>query len=270
MIVINNPILFGFEYSISDDLVLVNITVDPEIVELKNYKRTPFSTLLFKSKTLAENFMNLSELDIDTKTRKKEILELISPLLNSCSMEMYNLFLDNEYDMYKEIFSNNVLHTIILFIDDSKPKHKTDKVIMIGGYPVRGMISPMTKSQDYLLFNGSFISTKMFSMKEDMVENNNDFIYYDKIVYVLVEIKTQFEFREYIPLHDSIGLCYNHRFMIGIDDDKSIKVDSELECRKIPIAGREYLFQKPEKNIFHLSDVPKDIMMRNSNIIKKI
>ena len=101
------------------------------------------------------------------------------------------------------------------------------------------------------------------------VYTDDDFLYYDKIVYILSDIKTKFEFHEYLQISETMGYVNDYIYTPELCDDTLEIVRRNAE-RKIPVNGREYLFQKPDKNMFQLSDIPNDIMMHKHNLMKKI
>lgn len=275
MIKIENSSLFGFESFVSDNLVLINVMVDPEVVELKNYRRTPFASIVINSETLPDKIKKINESENDN-VKKQKFFDAINKIISKSKVTLYNSFVDNVYDKYRCIFKDENLHTIILYVEDDINAEEDDKTILIGGYPVQGMINSINKSADYNLLNGAFISTKMFTMRcqypyhyppNDHYASYNSFIAYDKLLCVYVDIKTKFEFREYTQTSDTIGIGLDNIFTVTMEDDElypSIKYKKEL--RRIPIKGREYLFKKPDKNMFHLSDVPKDIIMRKHQL----
>lgn len=279
MIKIENCSLFGFETFISDNLVLVNITVDPEVVELKSYKRTPFASIIINSESLPSEIKKISQSE-NTKEKKKRTVEVIKKIIESSALKLYNMYVDAEYDKYREIFKDNNFHTVILYVEDGSPVNDYDKTILIAGYPVQGMVSPIHKSPDYNLLNGAFISTKMFTMKSVVLDNepwmatvytDNDFLYYDKLVYVYVDVKVKFELREYIQISEILGIGYDYLYEVILSERSGFPIlRYNCDTRKIPINGREYLFQKPDKNMFHLSDVPKDIVMRKHVLSREL
>lgn len=267
MIKIENPELFGFETYVSNGLVLVNVFIDPEVVELKNYRRTPFSSIIIKSDTLIEKLREIEQIDNTfVKKKKRMLVDELLPIIESSSLITYNLYTDNEYDTYKNIFEDVNLHTVLLFVNSEYRVSDTDKSILIFGYPVDGIITPIVKSPNYLLLNGSFISTKPFTMG-----TNTDGLYYDKLIYCLVDIKTSFEYSEYNQVSESHGVGYDRRFIVGcLDMNESPTIYQKNDERIIPIAGREYLFKKPDKNMFCLSDVPSDIITKKYSLSRKI
>ena len=102
-----------------------------------------------------------------------------------------------------------------------------------------------------------------------MLDKKQHFLYYDKIVYILSDIKTKFEFHEYLQISETLGYVNDYIYTPELCDD-TLEIVRRNSERKIPVNGREYLFQKPDKNMFQLSDIPNDIMMHKHNLMKKI
>ena len=282
MIKIENTALFGFDFAtVNGRYSLINITDDPEVVELKNYRRTPFASIIIDSEDVALQLKKISKPDGTNNNPlviKRQVVDLIIPVLENSALATYNSYIDDKYDDLRNLFPDMNFHTVILYVKGNAPVNDYDKSILIGGYPIRGFVSPINKSPDYSLLNGAFISTKLFSMKNIVLEiepwmkgvyTDDDFLYYDKIVYILSDIKTKFEFHEYLQISETMGYVNDYIYTPELCDDTLEIVRRNAE-RKIPVNGREYLFQKPDKNMFQLSDIPNDIMMHKHNLMKKI
>ena len=282
MIKIENTALFGFDFAtVNGRYSLINITVDPEVVELKNYRRTPFASIIIDSKDVALQLKKISKPDGTNDNPlviKRQVIDLIIPVLENSALATYNSYIDDKYDDLRILFPDMNFHTVILYVKGNAPVNDYDKSILIGGYPIRGFVSPINKSPDYSLLNGAFISTKLFSMKNIVLEiepwmkgvyTDDDFLYYDKIVYILSDIKTKFEFHEYLQISETMGYVNDYIYTPELCDD-TLEIVRRNSERKIPVNGREYLFQKPDKNMFQLSDIPNDIMMHKHNLMKKI
>ena len=282
MIKIENTALFGFDFAtVNGRYSLINITVDPEVVELKNYRRTPFASIIIDSEDVALQLKKISKPDGTNDNPlviKRQVVDLIIPVLENSALATYNSYIDDKYDDLRNLFPDMNFHTVILYVKGNAPVNDYDKSILIGGYPIRGFVSPINKSPDYSLLNGAFISTKLFSMKNIVLEiepwmkgvyTDDDFLYYDKIVYILSDIKTKFEFHEYLQISETLGYVNDYIYTPELCDD-TLEIVRRNSERKIPVNGREYLFQKPDKNMFQLSDIPNDIMMHKHNLMKKI
>ena len=282
MIKIENTALFGFDFAtVNGRYSLINITVDPEVVELKNYRRTPFASIIIDSEDVALQLKKISKPDGTNNNPlviKRQVVDLIIPVLENSALATYNSYIDAKYDDLRNLFPDMNFHTVILYVKGNAPVNDYDKSILIGGYPIRGFVSPINKSPDYSLLNGAFISTKLFSMKNIVLEiepwmkgvyTDDDFLYYDKIVYILSDIKTKFEFHEYLQISETLGYVNDYIYTPELCDD-TLEIVRRNSERKIPVNGREYLFQKPDKNMFQLSDIPNDIMMHKHNLMKKI
>ena len=243
MLKIFNHEFFGFDWLYgNDDLLSINITVDPQEFDLKRYTRSPFSSIVVNNK---HHKMESQE--------RERCIDLIKGYFSDNNTLQYNLYSDDEYEKMTSLFdSNRRFHTMI-YTHGEKPDDETNRVVMIGAFPVKGIISPIRNSNNFKLYNGCFINCKPFQW-------NGEF--YNKLVYVLVDIYSQFNFQEFIVTdNDDYGLLIDHRFYIDYDN-----IVYTPEISHIPYNGRQELFTKPSKNIFYLSDVPKDILL-NGDIL---
>ena len=252
MLKIMNEEFFGFDGVIGDNnLVSINITVDPQNFELKSYRRSPFSSII-----IDRGYEYLTGTCGDADDRKRLIRD-ISRMFSGNDTLQYNLYSDDEYEKITSSFDTERRFHTMLYTHGAKPDAETDRIIMIGAFPVKGIISPITKSNNYKLYNGCFINCKPFHWNGE---------YYNKLVYVLVEINSHFNFQEFVKTdHDEYGVLIDHRFYIDYDT-----IVHTPEISHIPYRGREELFSKPPKNIFYLSDVPKDIMSSRDRISVKL
>lgn len=256
MLEILNEEFFGFDIEVVDNYISINIMVDPQKFTLKTYKRSPFASIIIKSADDA------NWLAIQGETREN-ILELLMSIKHS-KMKKYNIYNDDEYDKIAKLYDDRLFHTIMFYFDIDEDITESEEIapgndILIGGFPIAGMVSKIQKSQHFIMYNGALIHCKPYKFGD-----NNQF--YDKILYCLTEVKSFFSFQEFIttPL-ENIGVMLNHSFYLYIEDmgGKITCIREKTEEASFPIASREHMFNKPSKNIFFLEDVPKDIMNRN-------
>jgi hypothetical protein len=187
------------------------------------------------------------------------IFEFLNTYLRKYSFRQYNLYNDSEYELYTDKFENRRFHTMIYYIDKELENDKSSKSILIGAIPLKGIATPITKSYHYKLYNGCLISCKPFKWSD------NEF--YNKVIYFLVDVKSMFSFQEFIRTQDDdIGIMIDHIWY----SSENIGLHYHLNSINLRYEGREDLFEKPMKNIFYLSDVPKDIMTKKETISVKI
>jgi len=267
MINFHNNRFFGFDVACSDDLVSINIMVDPQEFELKSYKRTPFVSVIIKNEKLA------SEIKLYGITRQRVLDELLHTYFPTYYFRQYNLYTDAEYDKYTSKFENRRFHTIIYYFDDTRNDWETlrSKSILIAAIPIRGMVSPIPKSIHYKIYNGCFISCKPFKFDDYVYSCMSPQDYsdiYNKLVYVLVEVKSVFSIQEFIHNPDSPDGLMNYFWWTNSVTNYPDKQGTRTIY--LPYSDNEELFKKPEKNIFYLSDVPKDIMIKKETMSVKI
>ena len=272
MLLLKNPDMFGFDLRVENDYASINIMVDPQNFELRTYKRTPFASLMIKNKDIAEE---LKSYEAFPNEHHEDITKVIESAFQGNRMYQYNLYSTDEDDEYDTLTSSVIFpyrkyHTMLYYTEAEHLKEDDiykERTIMIGGFPVRGIITPIKRSNEFYLYNACFVSTKPFKYYED--EWNQ---YYNKVVYVLVDIRSTFSFHEYDWMANAeIGMMYNHIYTLKYGDDAKTQTIEENAIRsEVPYHGRNDLFSKPEKNLFFLSDVPKDIMTKRDTLSVKI
>ena len=271
MVFLKNPDMFGFDVRVEGDYASINIMVDPQNFELRTYKRVPFASLMIKNKEIAEE---LKTYESFPNEHHEDITAVIESAFQGNKTYQYNLYStdeDDEYDMLtSHRFSYRKFHTMLYYTEAEPLKDDEiyrERTIMIGGFPVRGIITPIQRSQEFYLYNACFVSTKPFKYYGDDQSQ-----YYNKVVYVLVDIRSAFSFHEYDWMdNEEIGLMYNHMYTLLYSGDTRTQMIEEHAIRsEVPYHGRNDLFSKPEKNLFFLSDVPKDIMTKRDSLSVKI
>ena len=254
MMTLLNTEYFGFDAAVVDDLVSINALVDPQDFDLKSYKKTPFASIMIKSDILAD------EIKLYGVTRDR-ILEILDVCFNSHYFEQYNLYTDNEYETYTSKFADRKFHTMLYFFDVDQLNHdvKDSRSVVIAALPLKGMITPMPKSIHYRMYNGCLISCKPFK--------GEDGDFFSKLLYVLVEIRSFFSFQEFVRFDtDKYGMMLNYQFYASINSAATVDRYDTM----IPYEYAKDLFEKPQKNIFQLSDVPRDITIKRDTLSVKI
>ena len=257
MIQIINDRFFSFDIETSENLVSVNLMIDPQDFELKSYKKSPFASIIIENEELVK--------EIEDKRMKnllshEYILTTITEYFTHYYYWQYNLYSDSEYDMYTNKFDNRRFHTMIYYFDRTMDVLEESKAMIIAAVPIKGIAAPITKSYHYKLYNGCLISCKPFKWNEtDM--------FYNKIMYILVDIKSMFSFQEFIRTQDEkIGIMNDYIWY----NTSSNNPYCNMTTTTLQYEGKEDLFEKPMKNIFYLSDVPKDIMTKRETISVKM
>ena len=273
MIFINNKDFFGYDIEVSGSLVSINLMVEPQDFDLKSYRKTPFASIIIDNEKLAVEIERY-----DKKDRRKAINGTLELYCGAIAFNQYSLYTDEEYELYTSRFKDRRFHTLIYFFDSnvtySEKAARYNKTILIGAYPLQGMISPIPKSVHYKLYNGCLISCKPFKWHSinkyiEPTDEGKDTIY-NKLVYLLVEIKSVFRFDEFIRTsNDEIGVMKNYTWYRSMDYREDSRYP-KTNIIDIPYNEAEDLFSKMDKNLFQLSDVPKDIMTKSDRISVKI
>ena len=254
MMTLVNTDFFGFDVAVAEDLVSINILVDPQDFDLKSYKKTPFVSIIIESKTIANEFK------LYGLTRDR-IISIVDQYFKNHYFHQYNLYTNNEYEIYTSKFVNRKFHTMVYFFETNQLQYieKYTRSVVIAAIPLKGMITPIPKSIHYKMYNGCLISCKPFK--------GEDGDFYSKLLYVLVDIRSIFSFQEFIKLDtDKYGLMTDYQFYTSLNSAAvCVRYNAQI--------AYEYakdLFEKPQKNIFHLSDVPRDITIKRDTLSVKM
>ena len=263
MIKIENIEFFGLNYEVSNGYISINILVDPQEFDLKQYRKTPFVSIIVKNDKYANEFMKNTPKE---KVRNK-LINFIYRYVNSHKIYEYNMYLDDEYDEIKKNFPNRLFHSILLYVESDDPLDTVDTLrgsgflespYLITAKPITGILTPIRKSVHYQIYNGCFINCKPFSFGDSI---------YNKLTCCFVKIKSLFEMTEFIKTDDeNIGQMIIHRYVLRSFKDEHFWINHNKEIIKIPYVGRDDLFDKPSKNLFYLSDVPKDVRVKCNSL----
>lgn len=261
MLEIMNEEFFGFDVEIIDNYISINIMVDPQKFALKSYKRTPFASIIIKSMKFANQFAIYGY----TRDRVIELLKSVKHF----NVKKYNIYTDDEYDKIAKLYDNRLFHTILFYYDIDTSDSIEDNFgndILIGAFPIIGMVSKIQKSQHFSMYNGALIHCKPYKFGDKGC-------FYNKILYCLTEIKTRFSFQEFVVTTlENVGFMLDHSFYLNIEDANEMitGIREKTEEASFTMTSRENLFDKPSKNIFYLEDVPKDIMRKNDTLSIRI
>jgi hypothetical protein len=254
----------------NDYYMAFHLTVDSEYIESDRYQKTPFCSLVIRFNNITEmqSFCTFAE-----KKETTKIFERLQAYSSTYPIQLLNAYKDEEYDTIAAKFDHNQsFHSMILYMDSTGktldesplPEHH----LLISAIPFSGIISPITKSPFHTLYNGKFIPCKKFQLKStgsSTVHNE----WYKAIVYVYADIHSSFAIHEFHNPEDeslygteTIHLWSYSKWMRHIKYDKIVN--------DVLYAGNENLFEKPRRNLFHLSDIPNDIANRGDSLMRKM
>lgn len=247
MVSIINPEFFRFytEKSKTGENALLNIFTDPKNIDLPQYKKDPFASFIVPG-------LNSNSDD--------EVINAVHDL----ELNQYSMYVDSEYDdITQEYGSDNRYHTLIF----SPSKSITNKNIILAAIPCNGIVQPIPKSNNFKLYNASLIV-----MKNRPFKWNGE--YYDKLIYLLIDLTTLFSFNEYVFTDNTSEFDYRkiRRHEIGL----ILYQSSNKHCTNyrydeyaLPCENRDdrkEFYEYSKKSMFYLSDIPKGIKLVNGGI----
>lgn len=252
MLRVFNPEFFSFDVKSNNDTknnitdILINALVEPKYFDLKQYKKTPFGTFS----------VALRGHSIYDKIKDNKPEEILEKYFFNATFTQYSRYTDSDFDIILSRFDDPRAHTLI-FNDDTRARGQEsdplNKMILLIAMPIKGIVAPVRKSTNFKLYNGVFISCKLFPWHCQ---------YFNKLVYYLVDMTTSFSFQEFVPTGTDIGIMHTYYFSLDMNKEITMQKLTSL----VPYNGRENLFSKPEKNLFFLSDIPEDIINRQTSI----
>lgn len=246
---------------------LMNVMVDPRSFELKQYKKTPFATF---STSMNTREFSREQVIITEETRKTGSAPSVPRYFLDTSFNQYSKYTDDTYDTILSKFDDACSHTLIfdtthrnytadeakerVIHDDERKLAYLDKILLLIAMPIKGIVAPVKKSPNFKLYNGAFITCKLFPWNGS---------YYNKLVYYFVDMNTCFSFQEFVQTDNpEFGVMHNYYFSLNSDMEISMQKITSI----IPYHNRENWFIKPEKNLFFLSDIPSDIINKQASI----
>lgn len=240
--------------------------------DLKLRKKTPFASVLF----------NIDRKDIDLDKYKDNLdIQDIGPddrieffnIIKSWDFERCSVYdPNNTYDQYVDLFTSGITngkvtrHPIssLLYttnIDNTMYDKKAadiNQLVAILAIPLKGILAPIKKSSDYKLYNASFIPCKTFKWNDDV---------YNKLVYLMVDISTYFSFQEYVKCEDSNENNDRYSMINHVFHYDGNSIIEKHFVSIVPHRDREHLFiPNPSKNLFSLSDIPEDVIIKGNSI----
>jgi hypothetical protein len=261
MLNIFNKEFFSFDVAFKKDIVdnvpvtlaSLNILVDPQAFDLKHYRKVPFASFAV---TQWNDTKDISTIDTQC---------LVDRYFTNAVYSQYSKYEDSGYEEMLTNFPDNKAHTLI-FNDPNRSRFANtnyiNKVLLVIAIPIKGIIAPIRKSSQYKLYNGSFISCKMFKWQEQ---------YYNKLVYLLVDMRSSFSFQEYVQTSDSeVGIMHNYYFTLQPKSYDDYTVKMQRIDSVVPYEGRDDLFSKSDRNLFYLMDIPSEIINRKDSISVQI
>ena len=255
----NNPHLMS---------ISVHFFADPEMFDLKTWKKVPFCTItadVFDEKN-ATMITALAK-DGDSQRFTSEKMYLIVAYLSKLSetgTDIYNMYTDEEYyhirDKYDQTipFPSTIIHVGTGHLEEDKLRMP---MIIVGAVPILGTMAPVTKSPNYELYNGKFIHCKAFcSPKRDVL--------YNGIAYIYGKINTHVEIVQYRKgtISEMWGNNVVTEWRVTRSNTGMPIIHEETTASLVWYPGNESLFQKPKRNLFHLSDVPKGVTSKDATI----
>ena len=243
-------------------ITLVNLYTDPKMAELNKYEKKAFMSFVFKSKENPEKYSESQIYDI----------------MESSEINQLSMYTDSRYEEIKEIFPTDIRYPTIIF---EATKEYTAKNLCLLALPIKGIVPVIKKSEMYKLYNGSLVVCKLFKYQST---HDAEVEFFNKLIYILVDIKTAFMFTEYITTKDEMfGVMKSYNFLLTPKDIKhdsensnenfSVKISLKQERSLVPYLNRQEEFFTPtqkQPNIFKLSDIPSDIYVKHNSIIKEL
>lgn len=294
MLFFENPEFFNctlitdeVDLTAKDCFLAVSLTIRSKKFGLEDQpNRIGFSTIIFR-------FVNQSDRDefathfIESGIKPGDMLSYIGLYIREKHLhtEVLNRYTDGKFDDVIERFSRDVqFGSVIIYINTEKPPllpnvevdldpSKFTHQLLIAAIPIEGMLSPITKSPFYKLYNANFIACKKVKT------NSGNEIHCNGFIFVFVEIKASFTINQFIPSdwsgdYGSMKQTIWTLEMLGNELTPLIFQLYELSKTEIvsavTYAGNEKLFEKPNRNLFHLSDIPSDVINRGESITKKL
>ena len=223
-------------------------------------KDTAFASIIVKNVPIDRDFGMLqmemlgstNPVKIISSYTDKEDYDKLLPLWRKFNLKPHSLILEYDYMFYEtdERITSN-------YTGDTPEDHDPgiwNHNIAIAAIDVSGIIQPIEKSPNFLLYNAAFVNC---SGDRTGVAN--------KIVYLYVDIASEFEFYEYFinPRVKKCGTMRRHSIAADyVNTGFSMNMEavySKTEKNMIITKNNAHLFQKTNKNLFTLSDRPAPI-----------
>jgi len=251
MIQFLHPDLFRFELikpkNDNIKLTLLNVYTEPKNIELSKYSKTPFASII-----IYREFDKLFEIPVVKFLEKCHTNSILS----------FKSETSDQYDEYKGYFDDDVKISDVIYASTqlnelSLTNNHSSEFIIIGGIPIKGMVSPIlnSKNDSYSIYNGSLIVDNEFAYQGDI---------YKRLIYISASIDSYLVIDEYIKNLETInnfGTLITHEIYVDADilDKANISLRYSTKHRYISKVGRERLFAPSGKNIFPKSTLSQHI-----------
>jgi len=244
---------------------LINVFTDPKDFDLPQYRKDPFASIVLES-----------DIPMEKKSEKNLALEEILEEIKTSNTTQYSMYTDDEYTELTNIFGgSNRYHTLIFKdVPASNVKEPSyNKNIILAAIPCTGMIQPITKNNNFKLYNAGLVvmNHRPFKWNEN---------YYDKLVYLLIDLTTVFDFQEYRFTDDAskwnVRIAVTHHIGIDFADHNSSDLFDIVyqKTENLVLCGdredRLAFYEFPKKSMFYLSDIPSKVKIVNGNIQVKM
>lgn len=232
---------------------LVNLYTDPKNAELHRYEKKAFLSFVFTS--------NYDPKDL----REEEIYNI----MQKSEINQYSMYTDKEYDDLNRLFPPEIRYPSMIF--EATEKYNAKNLCLIA-LPIKGIVPTIKKSNMYRLYNGSLIVCKLFKHQET---ETSEYEYYNKIIYILADVVTEFTFSEFITTSDpKYGIVNTYSYSLVFNkalENLNIEMIERRASSLVPYLDRRSEFFEPkEPNIFRLSDVPSGIYIKHNSIMKEL
>lgn len=270
MFYINRYNLFEFKIYQIQSRYCVNAYLRPSGIKLRKTSNNPFCSFIVDDPKGEVMSSAMKAYEFEEKYTKNVPLPYfnfqyyLSELFKGDYFcEILNRYVDETFDELTEPFikySELTFHNVLFHIDLTR-KNVEKYTILVCGFPIRGIVNRIPKSDDYTLYNGILVNTEPFKY---------NFQEYTTIIYMLVDVKSKFQFSEYIQSDEMRGDMITYSFFPEYLYEGNMSFRFLTTPNKIPMKNRERLFEKSSKNIFSLSDIPKDIVSKSDTLVVKL
>lgn len=296
----------------------VNVMADPsKVTNVQTYKKQPLSTICFKtSKKVLEKLVHIfNDDDIDKNNIINQYchkVNIFSYLLMFLPFKAINQFSDTEeyqtlvskfnptdyystyifkFDISDDDFDRVYAYTIAAEAgvyqggeneDDSI--YNYDQTIVIGAFPITGIMRPIQRSENYVIYNGCFLRTETFYyddiynvpyicatteerekgsietkiFEEESVKMGYLYQRYRMVAYAVINLFTTFSLFTTDRISLTQGVITEHRLSGFYDED--ITHDSVFPMYSqmtyhVPVTN-ESMFTNAPGNLFPINDRP--------------
>jgi len=245
---------FGVKEEASQDYTYIayHLTADPEDFDLKRQKKMPICTIIVDANDYALYNEGLDSLPNPYKVKL---------LLNLYGLRsiIYNMYLHDEYYKFRDSFSNESKFPSTLIYISPEISIEEDHNVFVAAIPIDGMLAPVTKSRNYEIYNGKFIHCKPF---KNTKSNPHP---YSGIAYIYARLYSYIQVDQYKKQEDdsTIGEVHSIQYY-----PREVATYDKNEIRQLIGIHKDngFLFEKPKRNLFHLSDVPAGVMEKDDTI----